>query len=158
MKPEYVRGFRDTDAEAVEALLLAAFGGPGEAGLVRALRASGALAVELVLPWEGRIIAHVGLSRMVAPDGWLCLAPLAVAEAWRGRRLGVRMAKAAVSLAVGRTVVVLGEPAFYARAGFSVARAAGLVSPYGSSQTLIARPGDDMPEGELIYPAAFAGA
>jgi len=150
MKPEYVRGFRDTDAEAVEALLLAAFGGPGEAGLVRALRASSALAVELVLPWEGRIIAHVGLSRR--------LAPLAVAEAWRGRRLGVRMAKAAVSLAVGRTVVVLGEPAFYARAGFSVARAAGLVSPYGSSQTLIARPGDDMPEGELIYPAAFAGA
>ncbi len=139
MKPEYVRGFRGTDAEAVEALLLAAFGGPGEAGLVRALRASGALAVELVLPWEGRIIAHVGLSRMVAPDGWLCLAPLAVAEAWRGRGIGVRMAKGALALAVGQTVVALGKPSFYTRAGFSGARAVGLQSACPIRNTLIAR-------------------
>jgi len=157
MKPEFARSFRGGDAAAVDALLRKAFDGPKEADLVRDLRASGEMAVELVLPWEGRIIAHVALSRMMAPQGWLCLAPLSVDAAWRGQGLGVRMAKGAVALAVGRTVVVRGRPSFFARAGFSGVRAAGLQSPHGVANLLIARPGDDVPEATLIHPAAFAG-
>jgi len=157
MKPEFVRAFRASDVPAVETLLRAAFDGAGEAGLVQALRATGEMVVELVMPWEGQIIAHVALSRMAAPDGWLCLAPLAVAADWRGQGLGLRMAKAAVALAVGRTVVVLGRPAFYARAGFSHVRAGRLTSPYPIAETLVARPGEDVVEATLIYPAAFAG-
>ncbi len=156
MKPEFVRGFRAADAGTVDALLRNAFGGPGEAGLVQALRVSGEMVVEVVMPREGQIIAHVALSRMVGPEGWLCLAPLCVAQVWRGRGLGVRMAKAAVAFAVGRTVVVLGKPSFYARAGFSGMRAAGLTSPYPIRNTLIARGGEDVPEASLVYPAAFA--
>lgn len=55
------------------------------------------------------------------------------------------------------TLVVLGKPSFYARAGFSLERAARLTSPYPISHTLIARAGADVPERHLIYPAAFAG-
>lgn len=55
------------------------------------------------------------------------------------------------------TLVVLGKPSFYSRAGFSLERAARLKSPYPVDHTLIARPGDDVPEAELIYPAAFDG-
>lgn len=157
MKPEFVRGFRATDAEAVDGLLQAAFGGPREAAMVRDLRASGEMVIELVMPWEGAIIGDVALSRMVAPDGWLCLAPMAIAEAWSGRGLGVRLAKSAVALAAGRTVVVVGKPSLYARAGFSLNRAARLTSSYPIDHTLIARPDDDVPEGTLIYPAAFEG-
>lgn len=55
------------------------------------------------------------------------------------------------------TLVVVGKPSFYARVGFSLERAARLTSPYPIKNTLIARPGDDVPELELVYPAAFAG-
>ncbi len=54
------------------------------------------------------------------------------------------------------TLVVLGKPSFYARAGFSLERAARLTSPYPISHTLIARAGDDVPKRQLIYPPAFA--
>ncbi len=155
--PDFARGYRVADDPGLRVLLTASFGGPAEAGLVDALRAGGLMAVELVLPVEGRIIACVALSRMVAPDGWLCLAPLCVAEDWRGRGIAVRMAQAAVRLAAGRTVVVLGAPSLYERAGFSLERAGRLTSPYPIRNTLIARPGDDVPEAELVYPAAFAG-
>jgi len=155
----FARAARPGDAGAIEALLLDAFGGPGEAALASDLRDTGQIVVELVLAVEGRIIAHVALSRMVAPEGWLCLAPLAVAAGWRGRGVGLRMAKAVVALvvalAVGRTVVVLGKPSFYARAGFSRARVAALQSPYRAENMLISRPGEDVPDARLIYPAAF---
>ena len=55
----------------------------------------------------------------------------------------------------GLTTVVLGKPSFYARCGFSSARAARLTSPYPIDHTLIARPGDDTPDESLLYPAAF---
>lgn len=55
------------------------------------------------------------------------------------------------------TLVVLGKPSFYARAGFSRERAARLTSPYPIDHTLIARAGDDVPERTLVYPAAFDG-
>lgn len=55
------------------------------------------------------------------------------------------------------TLVVVGKPSFYERAGFSQVRAAALTSDYPLEYTLIARPGDDVPTDRLIYPAAFAG-
>ncbi len=55
------------------------------------------------------------------------------------------------------TLVVVGKPSFYLRAGFSQERAARLTSPYPIMNTLIARPGKDVPDRELIYPPAFQG-
>lgn len=56
---------------------------------------------------------------------------------------------------VPETIVVLGSPSFYERVGFSAERARNLVSPYPIEATLIARPGDDVPSGTLVYPRAF---
>ncbi|WP_122074045.1 GNAT family N-acetyltransferase [Pseudophaeobacter sp. EL27] len=53
-------------------------------------------------------------------------------------------------------IVVLGEPSFYGRYGFSQARAQNLTSPYPLSHTLILKCGVDLPEEKLVYPAAFA--
>ncbi|MCB6179202.1 hypothetical protein LHP98_13835 [Rhodobacter sp. Har01] len=47
-----------------------------------------------------------------------------------------------------------GKPAFHARCGLSLDRAARLQSPCPLDHTLIARPGDDCPEAELVDPAA----
>ncbi len=34
--------------------------------------------VELVAPWQGKIVGYAALSKMRAPQGWACLAPVAV--------------------------------------------------------------------------------
>lgn len=175
-----VSEMRREDAEEVDALLRAAFDGPDEAGLVRQLRADGAMVSERIIRWQDRIGAYAGISRMAAPEGWFCLAPVAVLPDWQGGalgrdrpgmqahfHLGTRIVRETVEIFASRpvrdvtdrglvpTLVVLGKPSFYARCGFSLERAVRLTSPYPVDHTLIARPGEDVPEATLVYPAAF---
>ena len=161
---DVARQMRADEVEAVDVLLRAAFPGPEEAALVRQLRADGAMVAEFVM--GGAVdLAYAAISRMEAPEGWLCLAPVAVTPAAQGRRIGSRLVRLVVEAVRGGilpkagddlpTLVVLGEPSFYTRAGFSLERAARLTSPYPISHTLIARAGDDVPERQLIYPPAF---
>jgi putative acetyltransferase len=143
---------------AVEALLRAAFDGEAEAKLVDALRRSGAMAGEMVLPdRSGGVAGYYALSAMQAPKGWLCLAPVAVHPEWQGQGHGRRMIGqlSAWARAARQYVVVLGEVAFYERAGFDHARAARLQGPYPVKHMSLAGPGDDAPSCELIYPRAF---
>lgn len=175
-----VTEMRPTDADEVEALLKAAFPGPEEAALVRALRADGAMVMEHVMRVKDRIGAYAGISRMIAPEGWFALAPVAVLPEWQNGalaqdrpylRLGTRIVRQMTSLFIEHpgilrkglgiastpTLVVLGKPSFYARCGFSQPRAARFGGPYPQDHTLIARSGDDSPVGTLIYPPAFSG-
>lgn len=156
--PDFMRPARAIDHDAIDALLRAAFPTPAEAALVQSLRAADQIEVELVMPWPAGLVGYLALSRMEAPSGWLALAPVAVAPAWQGKRLGSRMVAGALRLMAikGVTTVVLGSPSFYARAGFSLTRASHLTSPFPLDHTLIARPGMDGPRDTLIYPAAFA--
>ncbi len=156
--PDYIRGMRAGEADQVDTLLRQAFGGDAEATLVRDLRAADLIEMEMVFPWEGEILGYLALSRLTAPLGWLALAPVAIAPAWQGRRLGARLVAMTMKLVAikGQSVVVIGKPSFYARAGFSVARAAGLRTPYSAHVTGFFGPGDDEPRGEVIYPDAFA--
>lgn len=134
---------------------------------------------EFVKPWKGVIAAYAALSRMREPRGWACLAPVAVLPAYQsgaaardlsqrhafafGTRLVAEIAEAAsrawehveTGHSFPETIVVLGKPSFYERAGFSAERARKLVSPYGIEHTSIARAGDDVPCETLVYPAAF---
>jgi putative acetyltransferase len=173
-----VSTMRPSDVEEVDALLRAAFPGPEEAALVRDLRADGAMVSERIVRWQGRIGAYAGISRMVAPEGWFALAPVAVLpESQNGAlgrdqpemqpyyRFGTRIVRQTATDYIehghlfrpelkpkdGRaTLVVLGKPSFYARCGFSLERAARLTSPYPVAHTLIARAGDDIPEETLV--------
>jgi len=124
---------------------------------VDALRRSGAIAGEVVLPYQGGVVGYYAVSQMRAPQGWLCLAPVAIDPEWQGSGHGRRMLGMLTEWArMSQTfVVVLGAPEFYARAGFDRARAARLTSPYPITHTLLAGPGADVPEETLIYPKAF---
>ena len=179
--PDSYRNARAEDEEEIAALLVAAFGRSDEADLVLRLRADGDMWVELVKPWFGAIVGYAALSRMRAPEGWACLAPLAVLPSFqRGaaapdesqRRfyaIGTRLVREIATIVdcseqlraggpiVPTTIVVVGRPSFYERAGFSAARAQSLTSPYPLEYTLIARPGDDTPAEALVYPPAFSG-
>ncbi|MEM0990889.1 MAG: N-acetyltransferase [Pseudomonadota bacterium] len=182
-----IRNVEDADFEAVDALLRAAFGGADEANLIRRLRADGDMWFEWQTPWHGEMAGYLAVSRMRAPQGWGCLAPVAVRPEWqRGRlvelyghtvvpatgadarypwRIGSRLISMLRHLIDDRlsmqnadlpsTLVVLGEPSFYERGGFSLAQTQGLTSPYPLSHTLLLRGDDDVPEETLVYPAAF---
>ncbi|MDA7428184.1 N-acetyltransferase [Primorskyibacter aestuariivivens] len=153
----FLRDLKRGEERGVDALLRAAFGGEEEVRIVEKLRKSGAMAGESVLPGPDGPVGYFALSRFVKPKGWLCLAPVAVHPDWQGMGHGKRMTGmlAGWAMASGQTIVVLGEPDLYERAGFSRARAARLTSPFPLSHTMLLAPGADAPEAELIYPSAF---
>ena len=155
---DFMREMRRGEESAVDAVLNAAFPSDGEARLVRALRKAGDMAGESVVALNGEIVGYLALSSFQRPKGWLCLAPVAVHPDHQGQGIGRRMCGMVSEWAriAGQRVVVLGEVGFYERAGFSAARAARLNSPYPIEHTLLAGPGADAPEAELIYPKAFS--
>jgi putative acetyltransferase len=150
--PDSFRSARAADYDGIEALLRVAFGGAAEAGLVQDLRAGGLIESELVMGFEGGVVAHLALSHLVAPEGWLALAPLAVAPEWQGRGLGSRFLAGAMKLAAikGQVVVVVGRPAFYSRAGFVFG---GVVSAYPAAVSGVFGAAG----GAVVYPAVFEG-
>lgn len=128
-----VRAAHPADARAIRAVVDAAFGGPAEGALVEALRESGDAALELVAKADGKILGHVMLSRLASPQNCLALAPLAVAPGFQRRGVGGALIKRAVEEAreAGASAIfLLGEPAYYARFGFSVAAAATFETVY----------------------------
>lgn len=155
--PDHMRELRRGEEAQVDDLLALAFKGQDEVRLVHRLRKDRAIAGEMVISADNRIVAYAGLSQMIRPKGWLCLAPVAVHPDWQNRHIGGRMVGMITEWArlSKKTVVVLGEPGFYARNGFSSERAAQLTSPYPISHTLLAGPGETAPTETLVYPKAF---
>src|SRR5262245_28599130 len=153
------------DVLAINRLHEEAFPTRAEARLVDALRASRRLVVSLVAEEAGEIVGHVALSPVSAgaSRGGLGLAPLAVASGCRRRGVGdalVRGGLDASRRAGCAFVVVLGEPAYYERFGFTVASGWGLVDQYGAGsafQVLELRPGG-VPRGAGLvrYAEEFA--
>lgn len=143
----------------VDTLLHVAFETGAEAALVRRLRGDGALAAEISLPGQGDGLAgYAALSWMEAPQGWLCLAPMAVNPTVQRQGLGSRLVELALNWASARAVytVVLGDPDYYGARGFSRERARWLETPYQVDFTLLAGPGTDAPRQSLRYPVAFS--
>ncbi|WP_417243421.1 GNAT family N-acetyltransferase [Celeribacter sp.] len=153
--PDFMRPLKRGEEPAVDALMAAAFGGTAEVDLVAALRKSRAIAGEMVLPMDGGIIGYAALSHMVAPKGWLALAPVAIHPDHHGRGFGRRFVGMISQWAElsGQTVVVLGDPAFYTRCGFAPV-ADGFTSPYPLDHTLTTGPATAKVK-TLSYPKAF---
>jgi len=133
-----IREERPEDAEAVRAVLVAAFGREAEARLVERLRASGKIVFALVAEEEGRVLGHLVFSRIAGESSGsevpvLALAPLAVMPAFQ--RLGIGSALVSAGLERCRMerharVLVVGDPAYYGRFGFVPASRFGLKCPF----------------------------
>lgn len=133
-----IRSERAADLLAIEALHAACFKGPLEARLVGMLRDAGRLTISLVAEEADVIVGHVAFSPVTAGGQiGVGLAPLAVQEATRGRRIGTKLVLAGLeavrSLPYG-FAVVLGSPAYYGRCGFEPASRFGLVDEYGGGE------------------------
>lgn len=157
--PQFARDLKAGEEAAVDALLQAAFGGDDEVRLVHSLRKSHAMAGEVVLPMNDRIVGYYALSALVKPKGWLCLAPVAIHPDLQGRGHGKRMMGVLTEWArlTQTPVVVLGAPEFYEKAGFSRHYATALQSPYPVENTMLAGVSKPVSAQHLKYPDAFDG-
>ncbi|MFT4013276.1 MAG: GNAT family N-acetyltransferase [Paracoccus sp. (in: a-proteobacteria)] len=140
------------DHAAIHALLTRAFGGEDEAALVRRLRLDGDLALSLVADAAGCIVGHVALSGIQAAGPALALAPVAVHPAVRRRGIGAALVRAALDAFPGHSIIVLGDPAYYTRFGFTPVD---LASPHAGPHLMACGPA--LPQGSTIRHArAFA--
>jgi putative acetyltransferase len=111
-----------------------AFGQPGEADVVDALRAAGAATLSLVAVDGDRVVGHILFSpvTVASPSGdftALGLAPMAVLPELHRRGVGSRLVRAGLDelrRAGHEVVVVLGHPGYYPRFGFERASARGI--------------------------------
>ena len=93
--------------------------------IVEALRDSGALEVSLVAVSEGRTVGHIAFSRAAVGDsesGWFLLGPVAVLNSSQGRGIGSALVESGLADLRARHAsgcVLVGDPGFYSRFGFS---------------------------------------
>lgn len=112
------------DIPSIRDVVTAAFGQPGEAGLVDALREAGKSLLSLVAQLDGRVVGHVMFSAMrIEPPVITAvgLAPLAVAPELQRQGIGSRLARTGVAEMRRRgydAVFVYGSTVYYPRFGF----------------------------------------
>ena len=159
---------RPGDAEAIRGLVRSAFARHEEAVLVDALREGGHVVLSMVADREGEVLGHVAFSRLTVEDdgataGALVLAPVAVLPAHQHQGIGRRLISEALERledAGEPLCFVVGDPGYYARFGFSAARAAEFDCDY-AGPAFMARdlnvPPDRIAGGRLVFPPPFAG-
>jgi putative acetyltransferase len=159
-----IRYATPSDHPAVAAVVSAAFERADEARLVERLRADGDAMFELVAEEAGEVVGHVLFSRLWADrdDLYAALAPLAVRPDRQRAGHGANLVRAGLEAApqfgaVG--VLVLGDPAYYGRFGFSHDAAARVSCPYSglaALQALALHPGTFDAGLTVAYPSAFS--
>jgi putative acetyltransferase len=115
-----------------------AFPSPDEANLVEALRASGALVLELIAESGGRLVGHILFSDLPIESPHLtvraaALAPMSVHPDFQRRGIGgalVHMSIPMLAHAGFEAIIVLGHPDYYSRFGFSPEAASSLQHPF----------------------------
>ena len=151
------------DASQIRDLLVASFPGLTEADLVENLRGDGDMVLSLVAEDDGVVVGYVGFSRLILEDeesfAAVALAPLAVYPEYQQQGVATRLIRDghACLAAIGETLsVVLGEPDYYKRFGYSNHRVAQFSSEYQSPYLMALSFGAAPWEGRLIYAKAFA--
>lgn len=160
----FLRGEESRDAAQIRDLLEISFPGDGEALLVDRLRSDGDLVLSLVAEDQGVVIGHVGFSRLMVEGSGerfaaVALAPLAVYPEYQKQGVATRLVQEAHAClaAIGETLsVVVGEPHFYGRFGYSNRRVAGFECEYQSPYLMALSFGAAPTRGRLVYPPAFA--
>ncbi len=159
-----IRPEAPADVAQITSVHDAAFGGSAEGELVAKLRRSGDLVLSLAAAVNGEIIGHVAFSRLRISEGpsvrAISLAPVAVLPAHQGRGIGTALIERGLRdlRETGEALVmVLGDPAYYGRFGFSCTLARRFKSPWQGDSfqaAWLANPVSDC-GGVVHYPEAF---
>ena len=131
-----VRPETSADVVGIAQLHRAVFSGPVEAELVDALRKEGALVASLIALGNEEVAGHVAFSD-AGRIAWL--GPVGVLPRYQRQGIGSALIQAGIwsckSCALDG-VVVLGDPSFYGRFGFSVDAAQGFESRFAGSHLM----------------------
>lgn len=163
-----LRARREGDDERIAFVVRRAFGSETEVNLVRELRADGDMICEIIAEQAGNgIIGHIAFSKLHVKEGGrrirgAALAPLAVLPTHQKHGIGrglveeghFRLSEAGFELSV-----VLGDPAYYSRFGYSSMLARLLQAPYSGDalQALELREGAlGKRAWNVTYPGAFS--
>lgn len=142
MKPELVsltvRPETTEDFATVRQIDESAFGRADEANLVESLRSESAILLSLVAEVQSSIVGHIVFSRVwidhaAGATRAVALAPVAVLPAYQGGGVGTVLIEhglGSLRRQNEQSVFVLGEPDYYARFGFSVAKASLIKAPF----------------------------
>jgi putative acetyltransferase len=161
-----IRERRPSDDDAIKRVVDQAFGRDAESGLVEALRGSDLAAVELVATEENEIVGHMLMSALSVfvddePVPSLALAPLSVRPDLQGTGIGTALIDVGLDVARVRewqAVLVLGDPEYYPRFGFSAEAASHLDAPYSGEAFMaleLVEGALDGEDGLVVYPAPF---
>lgn len=164
-----IRDERPQDAAAIAATTTNAFrdaahAGGNEASIIDALRCSGALTVSLVATLDGHVVGHIAFSPVRIngqdggqSDGWYALGPVSVRPDRQRRGIGGALiveGLTRVERLGARGCVLLGEPAYYGRFGFSGGDGLtyfSLATPYLQGLAFDGL----LPRGDVIFDPAF---
>lgn len=148
----FIRAEQGGDIPHIRDITAHAFGQRAEADLVDSLRSDGDALISLVaVAGSGELIGHILFSRLrieraQRTSDAAALAPLSVRPEYQGQGVGSALVKAGIKACIARGlpgIVVVGDPKFYGRFGFSAAIARTLRSPYSGDacQALELTPG-----------------
>jgi putative acetyltransferase len=161
-----VRRERRDERHVISAINVAAFGRPDEASLVDRLHHEGAVLGSFVAEVDAQVVGHILFSRLLIETpgvrlAAVALAPIAVTPERQRLGVGSRLIREGLAWLRARgehIVVVLGDPDYYGRFGFSTDRAHALASPFPSEAFMALElvPGAlDGIRGTVRYPDAF---
>lgn len=126
-----IRPERPGDEDAIRDLTAAAFrdmafSDQSEPAVIDGLRDAGALDVSLLATdAAGAIVGHIAFSKVAVgaqAEGWYGLGPVSVAPGHQRQGIGTRLVEDGVARLSARDaegVVLIGDPAYYSRFGFS---------------------------------------
>ncbi len=155
-----------SDIEAIHRINTIAFDGrTEEADLVDALRDSGDLLLSLVARIDGKVVGHVAFSRLIVdtadgPVGGVALAPVGVLPDYQDEGVGSHLIRTGLDMLADQAeqvVLVVGNPAYYNRFGFSTAVGKRYPSRHSGPHLMALVLGEpaSAPIGPVRYPEAF---
>jgi putative acetyltransferase len=122
-----IRREKETDVNQITAIHEQAFNGPDEGKIVENLRKNKNLTLSLVCEQNGAIVGHIAYSPIYKGQEivGLGLAPVAVLPEHQNQGVGSELIRQGNSLALSegyKKIFVLGDPVYYSRFGFQLAR------------------------------------
>ncbi len=128
--------------------------------IISALRCAGQLTVSLVAEQAGQVVGHVGFSPVQVADSslhWYGLGPIAVLPERQGQGIGqalIERGLAALRPVRASGCVVLGDPRYYGRFGFTI-RPECFLAGVPAEYFQVLPFGPHRPVGEVTYHEAF---